>query len=50
MQNGDSGDIFMDSGDMFLLRDNKQLVAKTQRAPFRPLCRRDRRSLPYWGI
>lgn len=30
MQNGDSGDIFMDSGDMFLLRDNKQLVAKTE--------------------
>lgn len=30
MQNGDSGDIFMDSGDMFLLRDKKQLVAKTE--------------------
>lgn len=30
-------------------QDHKQLAAKTQRAPFRPLCRRDRRLQPESG-
>lgn len=39
----------MDSGDMFIISGeiiNSLYVAKKQRAPFRPLCRRDRRLQP----